>query len=142
MNAIQDWLHRIWDFLFSTGVESDGPEHLLDTQRIISVMKPIIVLGLFVLAIDCGAYFARGLLLAAACVAAGFFAGFVFGIPRVLQVDRVPKSLKAADGEYRQRVNTNLEDISDWITKIIVGLGLYELKLLSNRFSLMSNKTF
>jgi len=29
---------------------------------------------------------------------------------------------------YRQRVNTNLEEISDWLTKIIVGLGLYELK--------------
>jgi hypothetical protein len=29
---------------------------------------------------------------------------------------------------YQQRVNTNLEEISDWLTKIIVGLGLIELR--------------
>ena len=28
---------------------------------------------------------------------------------------------------YKQRVNSNLEEISDWLTKIIVGLGLVEL---------------
>jgi hypothetical protein len=30
--------------------------------------------------------------------------------------------------DYRQQVNTNLEQISDWLTKIIVGLGLVELR--------------
>jgi hypothetical protein len=52
-----------------------------------------------------------------------FLVGFLFGIPRVLQGD-------AAAGEkktYEQRVNTNLEQISDWLTKIIVGLGLVQL---------------
>lgn len=61
----------------------------------------------------------------AAC-AFGFAVGFLFGIPRVLQRD-TPAANGAAGG-YDQRVNTNLEQISDWLTKIIVGLGLVQLQ--------------
>ncbi len=62
---------------------------------------------------------------ALAYCAAGFLVGFLFGIPRVLQGEDV---LPGQQPEYRQRVNTNLEQISDWLTKIIVGLGLVELR--------------
>lgn len=68
------------------------------------------------------------LLWALACFIAGAAAGFLFGVPKVLQTP------PAADGEgeaavaYRQQVNTNLTEISDWLTKIIVGLGLINLK--------------
>jgi hypothetical protein len=34
----------------------------------------------------------------------------------------------AEDSRYQQQVNTNLTEISDWVTKIIVGLGLINLK--------------
>ena len=51
-----------------------------------------------------------------------FIVGFLFAYPRTLQGDSDKKS------PYEQRVNTNLEQISDWLTKIIVGLGLVELK--------------
>lgn len=61
-----------------------------------------------------------------ATYAAGFGIGFLFGIPRVLQSDNPG----AAGGSYIQRVNTNLEQISDWLTKIIVGLGLVQLQQL------------
>jgi hypothetical protein len=62
--------------------------------------------------------------------AAGFFGGFLFGIPRVLQENAAaPKGTDPATNQpYRQLVNTNLEQISDWLTKIIVGLGLVELR--------------
>jgi hypothetical protein len=87
------------------------------------------MLGLVALGIDCGKLAARGFILAVACLAGGFLAGFLFGIPKVLQVDRTePQSSDSASAAYQQRVNTNLEEISDWLTKIIVGLGLYELK--------------
>lgn len=65
----------------------------------------------------------------------GALVGFLFGIPRIIQ----PEDIVRADGtkptapeasNYRQRVNTNLEQISDWLTKIIVGLGLIELRRL------------
>jgi MFS family permease len=66
---------------------------------------------------------------ALAYFAAGFLVGFLFGIPRVLQSDAGSRKQDAQQLlEYTQRVNTNLEQISDWLTKIIVGLGLVQLK--------------
>lgn len=70
--------------------------------------------------------------------------GFLFGIPKVLQggrptalavptVSTAPRESSAPlpnSLAYAQRVNTNLEEISDWLTKIIVGVGLVELKRL------------
>ena len=80
------------------------------------------------------------LLWALACGAAGGTIGFLFGIPRVLQDssthpprpsdDQPSPTHGAASDEYRIQVNTNLEQISDWLTKIIVGVGLVELKSL------------
>jgi hypothetical protein len=69
-------------------------------------------------------------------LAVGTFAGFLFGIPKILQrgqtpgeaVGNRPASGGTAEQSYRQQVNTNLTEISDWLTKIIVGLGLIHLK--------------
>lgn len=62
----------------------------------------------------------------------GFFVGFLFGIPRVLQAGGPSANTTGAAPanrlEYVQMVNTNLEQISDWLTKIIVGVGLVQLK--------------
>ena len=92
------------------------------------------------------------LMWALACMGAGALLGFLFGIPRVLQGDNPPPGTPGdggaaatgaagrtgSDGQpvgsrataesYGQLVNTNLEQISDWLTKIIVGLGLVELR--------------
>jgi hypothetical protein len=62
-----------------------------------------------------------------------FIVGFLFAYPRTLQGDPEKKS------PYEQRVNTNLEQISDWLTKIIVGLGLVELKQIPPKLSEASN---
>lgn len=63
---------------------------------------------------------AGGMLLnGGASAATGALLGFLFGIPRARQAtgsDRVDFT-----------PNTNLEEISDWLTKIIVGLGLANL---------------
>ena len=61
---------------------------------------------------------------ALACLSSGGAVGFLFGIPKILQNDRAA----SADEAYRQQPNTNLEQISDWLTKIIVGLGLIEIR--------------
>lgn len=64
--------------------------------------------------------------LASATVGGAF--GFLFGIPKILQSDRLPdESASSAVIGYRQQVNTNLTEISDWLTKIIVGLSLINL---------------
>jgi hypothetical protein len=63
--------------------------------------------------------------------ALGFVTGFLFGIPRVLQGES-RKPGQDSSG-YEQRVNTNLEQISDWLTKIIVGLGLVQLRTVPDK---------
>ena len=91
---------------------------------------------------------AVALLWAFACLAVGALAGFLFAIPRVprtapgggtgnpptagadsgpVQPTKTSATDEHADG---LGVNTNLEEISDWLTKIFVGLGLFELRQL------------
>ncbi|MDH7447170.1 hypothetical protein [Aquimarina sp. 2201CG14-23] len=48
----------------------------------------------------------------------GALIGFIFGIPRTLQ-ENITEGVKS---------NSNLEQLSDWLTKIIVGVGLVESK--------------
>jgi hypothetical protein len=77
-----------------------------------------------------------GLLIACASFGIGSLLGFIFAIPRALQSQR---STDQSNHEGRTeltglsrpvleyQVNTNLEQISDWLTKILVGVGLVQL---------------
>jgi len=62
-----------------------------------------------------------------ACSISGGFIGFLFGIPKVVQTTGTAGTAETGNDVYRQQVNTNLSEISDWLTKIIVGLGLVKL---------------
>lgn len=87
------------------------------------------------LAVGSGAAFVAG-----ASLVTGSFLGFLFGIPRAAASEAIAAkgtgaSPKDSDGpaaaaavEYR--ANTNLEQISDWLTKILVGVGLTQLTKL------------
>ena len=96
------------------------------------------------------------LLWAVGLLAGGWLIGFLFGIPKVLQSDTAVAQSQgnataasgppgAAPGNARQaqrsqyQVNTNLEQISDWLTKIIVGLGLINLKQVPELVQRLSN---
>jgi hypothetical protein len=75
-----------------------------------------------------------GLLLSGAALLAGVLLGFVFGIPRQLQLEEskvVASADQASSSSVSARVryqgNTNLEQISDWLTKILVGVGLTQI---------------
>jgi hypothetical protein len=72
--------------------------------------------------------FSVSMLVASAAWIAGGLLGFIFGIPRVLSTDRPESSLAEAHSLYRS--NSNLEQISDWLTKIIVGVSLVEFRTL------------
>src|SRR3989344_5569346 len=75
--------------------------------------------GLFVL--TAGATFLLGALL-----------GFLFAIPKASEV-------KAEDsGKQGYRANTNLEQISDWLTKILLGVGLTQMDEISNKIGSIS----
>jgi len=59
-----------------------------------------------------------GGLAALAALVSGGLLGFLFGIPR---------SMQGTQAAGRYGVNTNLEQISDWLTKILVGVALIQL---------------
>ena len=59
-----------------------------------------------------------------ACIVAGAVIGFLFGIPKILQGNSNNTATQNEENkDYRIQVNTNLTEISDWLTKIIVGSG-------------------
>ena len=82
-----------------------------------------------------------GLLVAGASFLVGGLMGFLFGIPRTLQQEGTfSGNMKAEEGleenvaeKVWYRPNTNLEDISDWLTKILVGVGLTQLVTLPEK---------
>ncbi len=75
-----------------------------------------------------------GMLVAGAAVLGGGLLGFLFGIPRA--------DLREEEGEGKgvvYRANTNLEQISDWLTKILVGVGLTQLTSIPDRLQQIAN---
>jgi hypothetical protein len=86
----------------------------------------------------------NGALVSAAFISIGALLGFIFGIPRAPksppQASRSPQTSGASAGsadakmspedDRRFTPNTNLEEISDWLTKILVGAGLVQLAVL------------
>ena len=94
--------------------------------------------------------FATSLAIASASALSGSMVGFLFGIPRgrpstdieharsPLSAGSGPQAVPGADTVRREvdiRSNTNLEDISDWLTKILVGVGLTQLGAIGHGLS-------
>ncbi|HEY6331540.1 MAG TPA: hypothetical protein VI756_19600 [Blastocatellia bacterium] len=106
---------------------------------------PLGILGLLMVCLhrDSAVGITNLVLWALALFVAGGAVGFIFGIPKVVQglkddetrpsgdathSDGRSEAQKAEAFGYRQFVNTSLGEISDWLTKIIVGLGLVKLQ--------------
>ena len=68
-----------------------------------------------------------------ACLGFGSLLGFIFAVPRAISVPERPNHGEggASDSYARLAVNTNMEQISDWLTKLLVGVGLVELRDLA-----------
>jgi hypothetical protein len=65
--------------------------------------------------------FGTAVVIAASAWFTGGIVGFLFGIPRTV---RGPAPSERA---MQYQGNTNLEQVSDWLTKIIVGVGLVQI---------------
>lgn len=74
----------------------------------------------------CNGCFGELILLSLSSLLVGALGGFLFGIP---------KMGKGKDGGVKS--NTNLEEISDWLTKIIVGIGLAQLPSIKDNVILL-----
>lgn len=103
---------------------------------------------------------AISLFFAAACTVSGWLLGLLFGIPRTLARPQpiaatiAPASGGGTDASGKEnvtapatvtpavasRVNTNLEDISDWLTKTLVGVGLTQLYFVPHYLWQSANK--
>ncbi len=79
-----------------------------------------------------------GSLVAAASLVSGGIIGFLFGIPRTRDFDHAENAKKVDNSHDSKemgadfRPNTNLEQISDWLTKILVGVGLTQISKISD----------
>lgn len=121
---------------------------------------PLILLVMFLagtLVVVLGGIYSPGYKIAPALIWAfgfcvgGMLLGFLFAIPRTLPAgvtiapalekenrgrdgssDSV-NGLGYANGHTHSEINSNLVEVSDWLTKIIVGVGLIELKSLPAR---------
>lgn len=80
-------------------------------------------------------------MIASSALAAGVFVGFLFGLPRTLQPGFFLNSSedKQSKSNHGYRVNANLEEISDWLTKILVGIGLTQIPGILTAFENYSN---
>lgn len=79
-----------------------------------------------------------GVLSAGAFLLAGFLLGFVFGLPRTPDSSHERPQAGAAPQGPRStkpsiQSNNNLLEISDWLTKIIVGVGLVQLNKIPGK---------
>jgi len=81
------------------------------------------------------AFFGADLLVAAAAAAAGALFGFIFGIPRTLDpasraavASAASQAGPAAASHAILSANTNLERISDWLTTLLIGATLVQIK--------------
>jgi hypothetical protein len=83
-----------------------------------------------------------GFMYSGAALLVGCFIGFLFGIPRTLQqnIDNQRESQPTSAHPYSvaYRPNTNLEQISDWLTKILVGVSLTQISSIPLRFKQIS----
>ncbi|KQV19800.1 MULTISPECIES: hypothetical protein [unclassified Kitasatospora] len=85
---------------------------------------------------DWAAALGGGLVVSASSMMVGGGAGFLFGIPRLLTSGAAaqPADLSATStASYAP--NTNLEQVSDWLTKILLGAGLTQIGTLPRRLA-------
>jgi|SRR5450631_1661289 hypothetical protein len=81
------------------------------------------------------AFFGADLLVAAAAASAGALFGFLFGIPRTLDpasraavATATSQGGSAAAPNALMAANTNLERVSDWLTTLLIGATLVQIK--------------
>jgi hypothetical protein len=114
---------------FLEGISRDNifssSSHLSNDIRLASRFFYIfIVFGIIFLLLHNGltAIAGTSLLWALACLVVGAALGFLFGVPKIYQNSLPPggsdsKISNTISAFYQQQVNTNLTEISDWLTK-------------------------
>ena len=93
----------------------------ITTTSLIIIIGVIGFLGILITSISSEHFllvFGNLFLLGIAFLMLGLLLGLLFGIPKSNNVDKSKSSILG---------NTNLEEVSDWLTKIIIGFGIAEI---------------
>jgi Ca2+-binding RTX toxin-like protein len=105
----------------------------------------VLGIGIYTLTVADVSAFAAAVLVAVGVYLVGGLFGFLFGIPKSLTGDAGTAATGGAAGAAadspegaRFKPNTNLEEISDWLTKIIVGLTLVQFRQLIDQIHQLS----
>jgi hypothetical protein len=93
----------------------------LNAKSSVPFLTIIVLLAGFVAVASGVSRWPVGILWSLAWTSIGWVVGFIFSLSRTKQSESRAET-------YTQLVNTNLEQISDWLTKILVGLGLTQLR--------------
>jgi hypothetical protein len=107
-----------------------------NVRRVATWTLVSLIFGLLCAALGTWPNTVSALLWSAACSAVGWVLGFLFGIPRTLQTEgqsEVTQTERSVTARRTTGVNTNLEQISDWLTKILVGVTLVQLGTVTDR---------
>ncbi len=113
----------------SNAVQTDANGNSEDLRYTCKVIGLAFLVGLIPGIWFTGAKWGAPLMAACACFSVGAILGLLFGIPRSLQAGaHDPKNNEpgAAGGGFGE--NTNLEQISDWLTKILIGASLVQMR--------------
>jgi hypothetical protein len=92
-------------------------------------LPAILAIAVFSLAESSSTIFALSTLIGACAFALGALLGFLFGIP---QYFAVAADARADSAHATYQPNTNLTQVSDWLTKIIIGVGLVQFGQLTD----------
>jgi hypothetical protein len=116
----------MWPFGGSSNSESDSG---LTKRLLFYWLLGAIAVGLIVIALHMPSrdLWSATYLIAFASLAAGAIVGFLFGVPRFKTEQTAAPDAHGARSASRYAPNTNLEQISDWLTKLFVGATLVEL---------------
>lgn len=112
-----------------------SPKHGLGVCMRLSPIAPLLAVVGYAASVDGGgseflSVLAVGVAAVLAALLAGAALGFLFGLPKTMD----PRSSLDAS-KVRLATNTNLDQISDWLTKILVGLGLVQLGKITEGLS-------
>lgn len=122
-----------------------------DVNKVILLLWLLTILGLLSLLVPAGVKATQrdwpgaltaigsGLFMAGASTLAGAVIGFLFGVPRRQSSSQTSNEDESTSGTRAYRPNTNLEQISDWLTKIIVGVGLVQFPEIIHFFKAIAN---
>jgi len=123
--------NRFWSWLKPKSEDGGSNPNLMPAPLSISLVVGIVIVLLFGLSGSIDA-FAVVALASGAAFAFGALLGFLFGIPKYRRDDQGNVVVSNDTTKKNYAANTNLEEVSDWLTKIIVGIGLAQFgELLS-----------